>query len=133
MKFNNSNLNEIKEKDLETYLINHLDLIEDGLTFQTRQYHLDEGIIDILAKDKDDNIVIIELKIEDDKKIIWQSMYYPKQIKKKFNSKVRMITIMPFYPKYLLDILNDLNIEKFSYNIKISNNKIVDLTLKKEE
>lgn len=122
----------ISEDDLECYLIKHLDLIENGLVYIKNQYILDEGRIDILAKDINNNIVIIELKIEEDKKIFWQSLYYPMEIQKKFpNKNVRMIIIMPNYPKYLLEPLNKLNVEKFTYDIKVENEKIINLNLRK--
>lgn len=122
----------ITENDLEDYLITHLNLIENGLSYLSRQYVLDEGRIDILAKDKNDNIVIIEIKIDFDKKIIWQSLYYPIEIQKKYpNKNIRMLTIMPDYPNYLLEPLNKLNVEKFAYNIKVQSNKIIKLELRK--
>ncbi len=55
------------EKDLEKYLSKRLDILENGLRLvESPQYPIDyEGkrwLIDILAKDKNDNLVIIELK-----------------------------------------------------------------------
>lgn len=128
---NTSNLNTITETDLEKFLIKNLNLIEPNLRYIDRQYQLEEGRIDILAKDKNNQIVIIELKIAADKKLIWQCLYYPKEIAKKTNSKIRMIAIAPNYPSYLLDILKDINVELYSYDIKISNHKIEELKLKK--
>lgn len=122
----------ISETDLEDYLIEHLEDIEDGLKYLTRQYILDEGRIDILAKDKEDNIVIIEVKIDIDKKICWQCLYYPTQIKKRYpNKNIRMIVIMKEYPNYLLEPLNKLDIEKFKYDIKVKNMKIKKIEIRK--
>ena len=123
----------IKENDLEDYLINHLNLIEDGLIYLSRQYELDEGKIDILAKDKNGDLVIIELKIEVDKRIIWQCLYYPIEIQKIYpNKNIRMITIIPTYPNYILEPLNKLNIEKYAYDIVVENKKIKNIILRKE-
>lgn len=123
----------IKENDLEDYLINHLNLIEDGLIYLSRQYELDEGKIDILAKDKNGDLVIIELKIEVDKRIIWQCLYYPIEIQKIYpNKNIRMMTIMPTYPNYILEPLNKLNVEKYAYNIVVENKKIKNIILRKE-
>ena len=54
------------EKDLENALVNNLTVLEDDLSLFKSQYPIDyedgKGIIDILAKDKDGNFVVIELK-----------------------------------------------------------------------
>lgn len=128
-----NNIQSISENDLEDYLIQNLNLIENGLKYLTRQYVLDEGRIDILAEDINNNLVIIELKVEEDKKIIWQSIYYPMQMKKKTNRNIRMILIAPKYSNYILEPLNTLNVEKYSYDITIENKKITNLKIKKEE
>jgi len=131
--FNTDNLGSIKEKDLEDYLINNLDKIEEGLKYVTRQLDLGEGRIDILALDSNDNYVIIELKIAIDKSLIWQCMYYPDELKSLYKTrKVRMITIAPEYPNYLLNPLKKIKrIESYRYNISISNHKVKDLKLHK--
>ena len=58
------------EADLEGHLANNLSEIEEGLTLYVspdgvmgRQFPTDVGRIDILALDKDNNFVIIELKV----------------------------------------------------------------------
>jgi len=56
------------ERDLEEYIIGNLNQIEDGLRLYSkkgirgRQLNTDVGRIDILAMDKNDNFVVIELK-----------------------------------------------------------------------
>ncbi len=54
------------EKDLETNLMKNLNQLEKGLLSPQSQVPFESGevrsIIDILAKDKDDKIVVIELK-----------------------------------------------------------------------
>ena len=59
----------IKEKDIEDYVVAHLDLIEPGLTlFKSeegvagRQFPTEVGPIDCLCKDMSDGFVILELK-----------------------------------------------------------------------
>lgn len=131
--FNTDNLGSIQEKDLEDYLINNLDKIEEGLKYITRQLELGEGRIDILALDKNDNYVIIELKIAIDKSLIWQCMYYPDELKILYKTrKVRMITIAPEYPTYILNPLKKIkNIESYRYNISISNHKVQNIKMYK--
>lgn len=124
----------ITEKQLEDYLSDNLELIEEGMTFFGRQIEVPGGIIDILAKDRDNNICIIELKIKEDKSIVWQSMHYPKEIRKKYRgyNKLRMITVAPTYSEHLLKALRDLDdVELFDYSINVSMGKIENLSLRK--
>lgn len=131
--FETDNLGSITEKDLEDYLISHLEEIEPGLKYVTRQLELGEGRIDILALDKKENYVIIELKIAIDKSLIWQCMYYPDELKEMFQTnRVRMITIAPEYPEYLLKPLKKIKkIECIRYKVQISNHKIEKLKMYK--
>ncbi|MBU1201301.1 MAG: DUF91 domain-containing protein [Nanoarchaeota archaeon] len=57
-------LREQKERNLEDYLVNPVNLakIEKGLKFEERQAELDSGRIDIRAKDQNNKTVYIELK-----------------------------------------------------------------------
>lgn len=124
--FNTNNIKTIKEEDLEDFLYYNLELIEEGLKPIKRQFEIDEGKIDILAQDKNNNYVIVELKISNDKHLIWQSLYYPLSIKKqlKINS-VRMITVCPSYPNYIKEPLSLLpGVEMFEYKAVLSNKKI---------
>lgn len=121
----------ITEKQLEDYLIKNMNLIEEGMKYMGRQIEIPGGIIDILAKDKNNNICVIELKIDEDKSIVWQSIHYPKEIKKKYRAdKIRMMTIAPSYSKHLLNSLKSLdNVETFRYNIVVSQQNIDKLSL----
>lgn len=122
----------ITEKDLEDYVIQNLDIFEEGLVCIGRQVEVKDGVIDILAKDKNDDIVIIELKIEEAKSIVWQSIHYPAEIRDKYRSnKIRMITLAPTYSEGLLKTLKSLGyVEIYDYEIKVKN-KIVDLSINK--
>ena len=99
----------LSEVELEKYVVNHLNEIESGLRLVQSQYTLPNGRIDILARDKKGNLVIIELKVEKDTNIVWQKWYYTNEIKKRFNTeKVRFIAILPkFYEEIIEPLLKD--------------------------
>ena len=50
------------ERDLQLYLSNRLNDIEEGLILVEREFKTEAGFIDILCKDKNGNYVIIETK-----------------------------------------------------------------------
>lgn len=131
--FKTDNLDNISESDLEDYLYKDLNKIEKGLIGISRQYKVQDGIIDILAKDKDENLVIIELKIANDKNLIWQSVYYPLILRTQYkDKKIRVITICPEYPDYIkIPLIKVSNAEMFKYRLNIENNKIKSINLNK--
>jgi Holliday junction resolvase-like predicted endonuclease len=98
-----------REKELELQIIKNLNVIEDGMRLIKNQYPVVEGFIDILARDKNDTLCVIELKVvTNEERLIFQCVYYPTQ----FNEKVRMITIAPYYDYKIKTALNSLNVEK---------------------
>lgn len=131
--FMNNTLLDFKEKDVEDFLIKHLDLIEEGMAYIDRQVAIEDGIIDILAKDKNGIYAIIELKIKDDERLAWQCLYYPKLIKKTYHVKeVRMIVLAPCMPDKIKDVLLDIGIsELLTYEPVILNKKIENIIVKK--
>ncbi|MDR4408203.1 DUF91 domain-containing protein [Bacillus anthracis] len=105
------------EELLEDYLCEHIEVIEEGMKFLSRQDRIDYGVIDILAKDKNDTRCVIELKInEPDKNILWQSAYYPSYSK---DEKIRMITIAPSYPPKIYNAL--LNVKDVEMKVFFKN------------
>lgn len=132
-KILNNTTRYISEADLEDYVVNNLSIIEDGLVFIDRQVTVSGGIIDILAKDIDGKLAIIELKIDDDKSIVWQAMYYPKEISRIHRvdrANIRMLTIAPSYKKSILEALNNIDhVELYSYSIEVSLGEIQRLQI----
>lgn len=129
-RFTNTDTTNITEEQLEDYLIKNISLIEDGMTYLSRQVEITNGTIDILASDIDNNLCIIEVKISEDKAVVWQSIYYPKEIKKKYKSRnVRMIIVAPNFKKYMLDVLNEINVELFDYEIVVDLEEIRNLKI----
>lgn len=123
----------ISEKDLEDYLLKNINLIEEDLRVIDRQVDISGGTLDILAKDKNGVLCIIELKIKEDKSIIWQSIHYPMGLKSKLNcGNVRMIVVAPEYSKPIRSALSKSgNVEMLKYSIEVKSNKISNLKLYK--
>lgn len=136
-KINSNNIDNstsyISEEDLENYLSKRLDKIEKGLKIIGTQVPVGAGEIDIFAKDKNGQYCVIELKIKEDKKLIWQSIHYPLEVKKMFNcDSVRMIVIAPEFKKHIIDALTSSgNVEMFEYEIEVEDREIISLDLNK--
>lgn len=93
-KNRNNIITELAEKEIEEMLINDLSIVEDGLNFIGNQVSIGDSVIDIIARDKDGTLVIIEVKNKDnDERIANQVLYYPTL----FEEKTRIITIAPSY------------------------------------
>ncbi|PHC86018.1 hypothetical protein COF42_17035 [Bacillus wiedmannii] len=108
------------ESLLEDLLCDHIFTIEEDMHFIERQYRVENGIIDIIANDKNGTKCIIELKtVEDDKSLVWQSAYYPSC----FNEDVRMITIAPNYSNRIYNALKNIKNVEMKIFGKDSNGK----------
>ncbi|MGH0830071.1 endonuclease NucS domain-containing protein [Bacillus pretiosus] len=103
------------EELLENYLVDHIELIEEGMQFVDRQVKVEHGVIDILATDKNDTQCIIELKTTDPgKNIVWQTAYYPSC----FEKSTRIITIAPTYSPKIYDALKNVNNVEIKFFLK---------------
>jgi len=83
------------EKDIQRYLAEHLNEIEDGLTIYSDdehegiEYPINAGRIDILAKDKNGNFVVIEIKAKRaNKTALAQILSYMGALKEKFGDGI---------------------------------------------
>src|SRR3989338_709944 len=80
------------EKQLSNLLMQDLHLIEDGLMPLKQESTLHKGTIDILAQDKNGNLVVIEVKRRDAHlNAVSQLERYRNDIEKRKNSKTRGI------------------------------------------
>ncbi|MCX9103002.1 endonuclease NucS [Bacillus anthracis] len=109
------------ESLLEDILCDHIEVIEEGMSFVERQYKVENGIIDIIAKDENGTNCIIELKVvADDKNLAWQSAYYPSC----FEEDVRMITIAPNYSTRIYNALKNISNVEMKFFCKDKNGKL---------
>lgn len=99
-------VNNSDEKILGKYLSHNLNLIEEGMQLLETQYRIPYGIIDILAKDVNSKLCIIELKTnKNDKAMIWQAAYYQSEFN---NNDVRVIVISPDFSKRIASSLGSI-------------------------
>jgi Predicted nuclease of the RecB family len=132
-RLRSDNVEMITEKDLEDFLVKRLELIEQGLRFIERQVILENGRLDILAKDINGDYVIIELKVVEDKDLLWQVVVYPTQFKAKYNTdNVRVITLCPNYPEHMKMALSfNSFVEMIEFKPVIDSGKLIDLKTNK--
>ena len=128
-----SHFEQLTEFELESFLYTNLDLIEPGLRPMSRQHVLTNGRIDIMGKDKDGNIVIVEAKVTSDSDLVWQSQYYVKEMEKLHGEgRVRFIAIVPkFVPHIMNEILEMSNCSVIVFRGKMKGKRLQELTLKK--
>jgi hypothetical protein len=130
----------VYEKHLRDFLAdrNNLSKIEEGLELFVDnygkngiEYPVGGKFIDILAKDKNDNFVVIELKVSmGHEKVIGQLLYYINWIKENMalsNQKVRGLIICKEITKnlqYACKNLQDIKLIEYSLLIKFKEKKL---------
>lgn len=97
--------NRVSEYEIEKKLAENVSLIEDGMTLIGRQVKIPGGRLDLLCRDKNGTLCIVELKVESGAKdLIFQCSYYPTQ----FKENIRMITIAPDYKPEIATTLQSM-------------------------
>jgi hypothetical protein len=123
------------EKDLQKYLVKNLSVMEKGLKlYQADGVDGEEFYvpgtsrrIDILAIDRQDHYVVIELKVSRGyEKVVGQTLFYQSSIKTLFNQqKVRAIIIAREISNELKTATQFLpDFELFEYQLSLTLNKI---------
>jgi len=88
------------ERDLEDQIVSHLDALEPGLTLVSRQVRSEVGILDLLAKSRDGQTVIIELKAGEAKdSSIGQIARYVGWYSEKEGAAARAILVASGFPQ----------------------------------
>ncbi|ELK46807.1 endonuclease NucS domain-containing protein [Halobacillus sp. BAB-2008] len=103
------------EKVLESYIAHNIEIVETGMKLIDTQVKVKDGLIDVLAEDKNGTKCIMELKVRtNDKNLIWQSAYYQSEIAE----NIRVITIAPSYDEVISKALKNVkNIEMKIYSL----------------
>lgn len=107
----------LTEKALELLIFQEPSLIEEGLIFTARQVIVKDGRIDLVGRDKAGNPVICEVKIEEDKDVLWQASHYPKAYQEKYGyqENLRMLVVAPGYEETLKACLFQRGAELYIY------------------
>lgn len=131
------------EAVIRDYLVNNISFIETGLEFIDKEYKLDNplgtrGFIDILAKDTNSNIVIIEIKRSDNtaRQALHELCKYAALVKQALhlrNSEIRLIIVSTEWDELIVPFSEFY--QETSYNlegcrIEVDNN---NLPLRKEQ
>ena len=123
------------EKDLQNFLAKNLSLIEPGLSLYMEEeisgieFPVGNRFIDILALDRENNYVVIELKVSRGyDRVVGQILRYMAWIRKNHaeeSQKVRGIIIAREISDDLLLACSETNsVELYEYNLSVSLNKI---------
>ena len=125
----------VYERDLQHFLAKNLSLIETGLTLYTEEgitgleFPVGSRFIDVLAKDKGNNYVVIELKVSRGyDRVVGQILRYMAWIRKNHaeqNQKVRGVIIAREITEDLLLACSETqNVDLFEYNLSVTLRKI---------
>jgi hypothetical protein len=123
------------EKDLQNFLAKNLPLLEPGLSLYSDEeingieFPVGNRFIDILAVDKNDNYVVIELKVSRGyDRVVGQILRYMAWIRKNHaddQQKVRGVIIAREITDDLLLACSETdNVELFEYNLSVTLNRI---------
>ncbi len=112
------------ERDLEDYLSRNLDVVESGLKLIERQKKLPGvGRLDILARDREGNLVVIELKAgQADERAIGQLQAYIEYLREQGYGNIRGILIAASYtPKaiYAARAVKHIKLAEYRVEFKI--------------
>ena len=113
------------EEDLEIYIENHFDELFPDLELLQRQFRLKTNRYDLLCRHKyTHQAVILELKNEEDRSIIWQLVRYRKLIitERPFSEQINYslpVELIAIAPSFHEDSLIDKEACKFEEDIKL--------------
>ena len=125
---------QLTEKMLEDHLYQNLSLLEAGLRPLSRQYQLENGRLDILAKDQNGLAVVIEVKVEPDTDLVWQETYYVKELEKEFGEgQVRFLAVVPDYEPHIMNTIAEKpHCDIYSFNAVMKGKLLKVIYLQKE-
>jgi len=112
---------EIREADLENFIVNNVNLFGLNLTLKGRQRDTRAGRLDLLFEDENNNLVVVELKLNEiGRYAINQLRRYILQVRADTKKKVRGIIICKdILPTFVDEFRKLRNIQIFHYGWKL--------------
>ncbi|MET3508300.1 endonuclease NucS domain-containing protein [Halalkalibacter oceani] len=99
-------LHDLPERIIEEIITKNINILENGMRIIGTQKKIENGVIDIIAKDRNNVLTIIEVKsYSSDGREIYQSIYYPSV----FDETTRMIIIAPHYKESVYESLKEIH------------------------
>ncbi len=115
------------ERDIEDLIYSNPSCLDDGLELLARQHVVPSGRIDLLAQDRDGNIIVIEIKKEtprDD--VLAQVLSYVKYVRREYpDRKVLGGIVCKDCSKRLYDAAEDAGVRIYYYGAKFSCDRVV--------
>jgi len=122
------------ERELSDELMQDLGFLEEGLKPLNKEEVFRKGIVDIMAEDKEGNLVIVEVKRRKaDYSAVSQLQRYMKQVEKLKGRKTRGILVAPEIGKNALELLENYGLEFYSFDFEIGNPKAKIKGLQKKQ
>lgn len=122
------------EDELSSLLMQDLNLIESGLRPVQQESPLPKGYIDILARDVNGNLVVIEVKRRQaELAAVSQLKRYVEEVAKRKNSTVRGVLCAPSMSENAKKMLDGYGLEFYKLNYEISNPSAKIIGLEKKQ
>lgn len=99
------------EVDIHESIEDDPEIIEEDMKVIERERETPAGFIDVFARDKQDNYVVIEVKRNPDYNTVLQLQRYVEEIKDEFSGKIRGILVAPKMTDKILDYLEERDLE----------------------
>ncbi len=100
------------EADMQKAILLEPSLIEEGFSPMSFEKKVDPGFIDIYGRDKQGNLVVIEIKrVKADREAVFQLSRYVEDIKTRVRGKVRGVLVAPHLAKGVQRLLAELRLE----------------------
>lgn len=112
------------ERELSDELMNDLSFIEPGLKPLKKEDVFRKGVVDIIAEDAKNNLVVVEVKRRKaDFAAVTQLERYMKQVQRMKNKKTRGLLVAPDITKAAMELLENYGLEFFRLEFEIGNPK----------
>ncbi len=106
------------EVDIHESIEDEPEIVEKDLKVVEREKETPAGFIDVFARDKEDNWVVIEVKRNPDYNTVLQLQRYVDEIEKKYSGSIRGILLAPKMTDKILTYLKERDLEFVKVNME---------------